>query len=511
MVSASNFWMKILKFLFTVSELSFQEGSVYNSDMDSVHDYKFELDDIKADKLLQPHDTLNIATISNKSTSPCSLPPLASTTQFQAMHEEIMHLRAQVALLQSQLAASREENLDEHGADEKSNYTSDDLCETADIFDVEAAAIHADPKHAAVRLRRDEKHITVTGTDITTSGNFSNDCMSESSPDIVASSRYQNEVQRLQKKIEHLKVQNNVLSLTLAESKEHCDHLFLLCGKYESNAIGLQQALNCTDRAIECYDVMLALLESKLSLLEEQPAAQENRRAAESVARHLLTRLGAETDSHQQENSSGPWKEIVLIDADDNMKPWMPEDDACLRKHVSKLKGQRFTAQNTVVTLESPFSCPDTVVQQIGSLRGRSRSENRRLDLETAVLMQELLGMREDISEYKYKAEAAEREKMLCQKRLGSLQEALMHLQGQLADSEALLAMATKDRSSFSEAEYAVNIERELVESLARESRLKARLQGLAGSLEAATKHSVAIEKSSSQVHNITELRETNM
>lgn len=80
----------------------------------------------------------------------------------------------------------------------------------------------------------------------------------------IEPSQLDNELQRLQRKVEHLKVQNTVLSLTLDESKEHCEHLYLLCGKYESNAIALQAALNCSDRAIEAYDVMLALLESKL-------------------------------------------------------------------------------------------------------------------------------------------------------------------------------------------------------------------------------------------------------
>lgn len=81
--------------------------------------------------------------------------------------------------------------------------------------------------------------------------------------DTISSQSLQNEVQRLQRRVEHLKVQNSVISLTLTESKQHCDQLYLLCGKYESNAIALQQALNCSDRAIEAYDVMLALLESK--------------------------------------------------------------------------------------------------------------------------------------------------------------------------------------------------------------------------------------------------------
>lgn len=50
----------------------------------------------------------------------------------------------------------------------------------------------------------------------------------------------QNEVFRLQRRVEHLKLQNSVLTLTLSESKQHCDHLYLLCGKYESNAVALQ-------------------------------------------------------------------------------------------------------------------------------------------------------------------------------------------------------------------------------------------------------------------------------
>lgn len=65
-----------------------------------------------------------------------------------------------------------------------------------------------------------------------------------------------------------------------------------------------------------------------------------------------------------------------------------------------------------------------------------------------------------------------------------------------------------QDRSSYSEAEHAVGIERELVEALARESRLKARLQGLAGSVEAATKSSE--EKYQLVQSTVTERKQTN-
>lgn len=77
-----------------------------------------------------------------------SSPILASnySSQIQCMQEEILQLRAQVALLQSELAC-QETKLPDHDRkydsdwkaedeNDKSNYTSDDLCETADIFDV---------------------------------------------------------------------------------------------------------------------------------------------------------------------------------------------------------------------------------------------------------------------------------------------------------------------------------------------------------------------------------------
>lgn len=79
-----------------------------------------------------------------------SLPTPNYSSQIQCMQEEILHLRAQIALLQSELACrdytnekvTEDECDDQNCTDckneenDKSNYTSDDLCETADIFDV---------------------------------------------------------------------------------------------------------------------------------------------------------------------------------------------------------------------------------------------------------------------------------------------------------------------------------------------------------------------------------------
>lgn len=68
--------------------------------------------------------------------------------------------------------------------------------------------------------------------------------------------------------------------------------------------------------------------------------------------------------------------------------------------------------------------------------------------------------------------------------------------------------MHCQDRTSYSEAEHTAGIEMELVEALARESRLKARLQGLAGSLEAAARSS---EEKYAQVQTtVAELKQVN-
>lgn len=527
------------------------------------------------------------------------------------MHEEILYLRSHMALLQNKLASVQDDIEDEEpnievdllenlplSPKERSNYTSDDLCETAEIFespaneeidsqnkgnDNDEFVRHSTAKNTKtskialpplkgvsvpvqlygslsslngqnlhqkslpndipvskmaerVRLRRTVEEPHITGPDIMSTGicttEIAEHLVSGLLPDIPVH-QLQNEVQRLQRRIEHLRVQNTVLSISLAENKTHCEHLYLLCGKYESNAVALNQALNCSDRTIEAYDVMLALLESKLGILENADAAIESRKAAEAVARHLMSRL--ESENNLQGNSLGPWQDPIQIygGSNHNQMPWTDEDDHKLRSQMSKLKGHRTAIQNTVVHLESPYS-PEVERASTNATNRSAESvqmENRRMDLETAVLMQELMSMREDTNEYKSRAEEADREKNIAMERLTVMQQAVLHLQAQLADSEALIVMANKvrfsiltmnsstthnniffsnlqDRTSFTEAEHTASIEMELVDALARESRLKARLQSLAGSLEAATKSS---EEKYGQVQNtVTELRLTN-
>lgn len=167
--------------------------------------------------------------------------------------------------------------------------------------------------------------------------------------------------------------------------------------------------------------------------------------------------------------------------------PWTKEDDLRLRSHISKLKGHRASIQNTIVTLESPFY---TDAASSGGSGGEiSPTVSKRMDLETAVLMQELMNMTQEVTLFKSRAEKAEQEKRVSEEQLKSLQEALIQLQAQMNDIGGP-GVGQRDRGIYSDCEQTAEIERELVDALARESRLKARLQGLAGSVEAATKSS---------------------
>lgn len=460
------------------------------------------------------------------------------------MQEEILYLRSHMALLQSKLA-SIQDNVDNDvqsgkgndfenlrvSPNARSNYTSDDLCETAEIFDTSHLAEsvtktqkyknklqtkltvshglcdsfstlsgnHTNPlaqkgfvQKSDTPIKRANEAIRLNHKCLDTDGTVNKDNRENSNESIDV------EIQRLQRSVDHLRVQNNLLSLNLGDSKTHCEHLYLLCGKYESNAIALNQALNLSDRTIEAYDVMLALLESKLAILENAESSIENRKAAESVAKRLMTRL--ENDRNMHGNSLGPWQDAATVmygSGSNEHNIWTEDDDKKMRDQMSKLKGQRAAVQNTVVNFESPYK--DYEVTSNSSKLNEHIHENRKAELEAAVLMEELMSVRENFNDMKYRAEQAEREKNLAL-------EALIHLQAQLADSEALLAMSNKDRTSYSDAEHTAGIELELVEALARESRLKARLQALASSLESATKSSE--EKYASTV---TELKQANL
>ncbi|ERL94457.1 hypothetical protein D910_11734 [Dendroctonus ponderosae] len=298
------------------------------------------------------------------------------------------------------------------------------------------------------------------------------------------------EIRKANAKLEHARSQNTVLALTLNETKAHCDRLALLCGKYESNAIALRLALGITDRTIEAYDVLLALLETELSLSEDNSTTIENRTAAETVAKQLLSHL----DHHLNSDVLlSPWQNHVYSTPIEINETWTGEHELRLREHVSRLKAERSNIQGTYVTLES------TQVENV-PIRPSSSQETRKMDLEMAVLMQELMGLREDKAELLSKLFALEKDKNALEIKLKYVEgqqkaqsATLKNLQGQLKDTEGLLALATQSKErGYCDAEHAQGVELELMQALAREARLKVRLQELVATLEQVTKNAEA-------------------
>ena len=71
----------------------------------------------------------------------------------------------------------------------------------------------------------------------------------------------------MQSKIEHLRAQNDVLCLTLEESKGLCTRLTVLLGKHESNSTALALAGTSSDTALEVADTLIALSRAQLATL----------------------------------------------------------------------------------------------------------------------------------------------------------------------------------------------------------------------------------------------------
>jgi len=125
----------------------------------------------------------------------------------------------------------------------------------------------------------------------------------------------------------------------------------------------------------------------------------------------------------------------------------------------------------------------------------RSDDKKSPIDLETAVIMQELLELRDANLQLKSKMDEAEQERQNANERVGILHEALKQLQA-------------SNRVSYSEAEHAALTEQQLVEALTRETELKSRIQTLLANVTASQK---ASDEKYEQLHqNVRELQKSN-
>ena len=280
---------------------------------------------------------------------------------------------------------------------------------------------------------------------------------------------YELEIERLTSKLDHLQAQNNVVSLSLEESRSNAERMSMLVGKYESNNTALQLALNISDQVIEACEVLLHLSESEQSCLlancraagvntrvrsffsssaavqntyrlaynddgeddsdheDTRPDIQkciETRRVAENDARNLLQKLDRNFDGQTCHGGGGqPWESVssnsrTSSTGSSNDMEFTREEAARLKSHIQQLRSERSTVGLTVLELESLHEYPPEPSSSRDNMK--LDASEAKLDLENAVLMQELMAFKEEKAELKAKNYLIEKEKKALELKINS-------------------------------------------------------------------------------------------
>ncbi|XP_052412965.1 colorectal mutant cancer protein isoform X4 [Carassius gibelio] len=363
------------------------------------------------------------------------------------------------------------------------------------------------------------------------------------------------ETERLNSRIEHLKSQNDLLTITLEECKSNAERMSMLMGKYESNATALRLALQYSEQCIEAYELLLALAESEqglvlgqfraagVSAVGEQAGeesitqilkkAHDSRKTAEIAAKDLLTRLDGSCGAVFVVSgcSVQPWESLssnshtstTSSTASSCDTDFSKDDEQRLKDYVQQLKNDRAAVKLTMLELESVHIDPLNYDL-------KPRADSHRLDLENAVLMQELMAMKEEMAELKAQLYLLEKEKKALELKLSTReaqeQAYLVHIEhlkseveehqeqrrrslnstGSSAgakdksgkDSGDSPAVSLCDLRSLSDSDLAA----ELTSALRREKKLKGRVQELVAALERLTKSSEVRHQQSAEFVN---------
>ncbi|XP_050966177.1 colorectal mutant cancer protein isoform X1 [Labeo rohita] len=363
------------------------------------------------------------------------------------------------------------------------------------------------------------------------------------------------ETERLNSRIEHLKSQNDLLTITLEECKTNAERMSMLVGKYESNATALRLALQYSEQCIEAYELLLALAESEQSLVLGQfraagvsavgeqageesitqilKKAHDSRKTAENAAKDLLTRLDGSCGAAFAVTgcSVQPWESLssnshtstTSSTASSCDTDFSKDDEQRLKDYVQQLKNDRAAVKLTMLELESVHIDPL-------SYDVKPRGDSQRLDLENAVLMQELMAMKEEMAELKAQLYLLEKEKKALELKL-STREAqeqaylvhIEHLKSEVEEHQEQRrrslnstgssagakdksgkesgdspAISLSDLRSLNDSDLAA----ELTSALRREKKLKGRVQELVAALERLTKSSEVRHQQSAEFVN---------
>uniref|UniRef100_A0A480DTX1 Colorectal mutant cancer protein isoform 1 n=4 Tax=Sus scrofa TaxID=9823 RepID=A0A480DTX1_PIG len=365
------------------------------------------------------------------------------------------------------------------------------------------------------------------------------------------------ETERLNSRIEHLKSQNDLLTITLEECKSNAERMSMLVGKYESNATALRLALQYSEQCIEAYELLLALAESEQSLILGQfraagvgsspgdqsgdenitqmlKRAHDCRKTAENAAKALLMKLDGSCGGAFAVAgcSVQPWESLssnshtstTSSTASSCDTEFTKEDEQRLKDYIQQLKNDRAAVKLTMLELESIHIDPL-------SYDVKPRGDSQRLDLENAVLMQELMAMKEEMAELKAQLYLLEKEKKALELKLSTReaqeQAYLVHIEHLKSEVEEQKEQRTRSLSSTSSggkdkagkecadatspalslAELRTacsdsELAAEFANAIRREKKLKARVQELVSALERLTKSSEIRHQQSAEFVN---------
>uniref|UniRef100_A0A8C1W9E2 MCC regulator of WNT signaling pathway n=1 Tax=Cyprinus carpio TaxID=7962 RepID=A0A8C1W9E2_CYPCA len=344
------------------------------------------------------------------------------------------------------------------------------------------------------------------------------------------------ETERLNSRIEHLKSQNDLLTITLEECKSNAERMSMLVGKYESNATALRlhhfiSWFSCASLTahellvVEYFNVCVMAGEQagEESITQILKKAHDSRKTAENAAKDLLTRLDGSCGAAFAVTgcSVQPWESLssnshTSSTASSCDTDFSKDDEQRLKDYVQQLKNDRAAVKLTMLELESVHIDPL-------SYDVKPRGDSQRLDLENAVLMQELMAMKEEMAELKAQLYLLEKEKKALELKLSTReaqeQAYLVHIEhlkseveehqeqrrrslnstgSSAGDSGDSPAISLSDLRSLSDSDLAA----ELTSALRRSKKLKGRVQELVAALERLTKSSEVRHQQSAEFVN---------
>ncbi|KAM9517371.1 colorectal mutant cancer protein isoform 2-T2 [Salvelinus alpinus] len=497
-----------------------------------------------------------------------------------AIREERDRLRRRVRELQTRLQSSQPAGPSSPGrltpASRPINPSTGELSTSSSSNDIPVAKVAERVKLSKTRSESSSTERPVLGSEISSIGVSSNvaehlahslqDCSNiqeifqtlYSHGSAISENKireFEVETERLNSRIEHLKSQNDLLTITLEECKGNAERMSMLVGKYESNATALRLALQYSEQCIEAYELLLALAESEQSLVLGQfraagvgtvgeqsgeesitqilKRAHDCRKTAENAAKDLLGRLDGSCGAAFAVTgcSVQPWESLssnshtstTSSTASSCDTDFSREDEQRLKDYVQQLKNDRAAVKLTMLELESVHVDPL-------SLEIKPRGDTHRLDLENAVLMQELMAMKEEMAELKAQLYLLEKEKKAVELRLSTReaqeQAYLVHIEHLKAEVEeqqeqrrrslGSTGSGSKDKSqaakdcgdspaiSLSDLRTLndSDLAAELTSALRREKKLKGRVQELVAALERLTKSSEVRHQQSAEFVN---------